>query len=270
MTGQAQDAAFDHLGDEARAWYRYKMQGEQAARNELISKYAELVKYVAGQMAMGMPAMVQPADLETYGIFGLIDAMDRFDPKREIKFSTYAVTRIRGAILDGVRKMDWVPASLRRRAREITEAYRRLYKRNGRQATDEEMADYLGMSVEKFRDELAQVHATALMHLDDIIIDEEGGTAGRLVDQLPDDDAVDPFESAAWRDQKKMLAEAIRELSAQEQDVLTLYYYEGLTLTEIGHVLELSPSRISQIHSKAVLRLRGKLKVDSFLFNRPN
>ncbi len=253
----------------AHLWRRYKTEKDGQARDELIVAYSSLVKYAAGQMAMGMPAEVQPSDLETYGIFGLIDAMDRYDPDRGIRFETYAVTRIKGAILDGVRKMDWVPASVRRKARMIDEAYRDLYAENGRQPSDDEVATKLGVSVERFHEDLNQTSRSALIYLDDMRHMEDHEGFNDPLSMIPDDRAVDPSDAATWEEQRERIAQAIRQLNENERLVITLYYYQGLTLSEIARVLELSPSRISQIHSKAVMRMRGRLAGEKALFVDP-
>jgi RNA polymerase sigma factor FliA len=257
---------YEHLGDRAELWRAFKEKKDPEARESLILAYIELVKYVSGQMAMGMPAEIQPSDLETYGIFGLMDALDKFDVSRKIKFETYAVMRIRGAILDGVRNMDWVPASVRRRSREIRDAHQALRSELGRQATDEEVARYLGISPERLRKDSAQLARTTMVYLDEARTTEEVSNVDTLLNSIPDEKAADPFEETSWRAQKELLAEAIGDLKEQEQLVITLYYYEGLTLSEIAEVMELSPSRISQVHSRAVSRLRGKLSADRELF----
>lgn len=249
-----------------KLWRDYKENRDQKAREELIVHYTSLVKYAAGQMAMGMPREVRPEDLETYGVFGLIDAMDRFDPQRRIKFETYAISRIKGAILDGIRKMDWVPASVRRKVRAIEDAYRDFYVEYGRNASDEELAGELGITVERLREDLSQMSRSALIYLDHSPPADNDDRENSLLATIPDRDVRDPFETAQWNSQKRRLGEAIEDLKEKERLVITLYYYEGLTLTEIAGVLDLSPSRISQIHSKAVMRLRGRLAGDRDLF----
>ena len=255
-----------HLTADPSLWMDYKRSDDKQARDELIKKHLKLVKYVAGQLAVGMPPEVQPEDLETYGIFGLVDALKRFDMTRGIKFETYAVTRVRGSILDGVRKMDWVPASVRRKTRKIEEAYQALREKLGRQATDQEMAEYLDVSLGRFKGDVEQMSRSSLVYLDEVRSDEDGGGVTSLLSFIPDDNATDPFEAVSWKRQKELLAEAIKDLKERERLILTLYYYEGLTLAEIGEVLDLSASRISQIHSKTVLKLRGMLGANENLF----
>ncbi len=255
-----------HLGDKGDLWIRYKRDGERGARDELIIGYSHLVKYTAGQMAMGMPAEVGPSDLETYGIFGLIDAMDRFDPERGIKFETYAVSRIKGAILDGVRKMDWVPASVRRKSKDIERAYRELYAKLGRGASDAELASHMGVSVDRLREDLGQTSRSALAYLDEARPGEGDDAIGSLMSSIPDESAEDPYEVLQWEESREKIADSIRSLGEKERLVITLYYYQGLTLSEIARIMELSPSRISQIHSKAVMRMRGMLSAERDLF----
>jgi len=262
------DDKLEHLGDAADLWKKYKIDGDAEAREELILHYLHLVKNAAGQMAISMPSEVQASDLESYGIFGLIDALDKFDINRGFKFETYAITRIRGAILDGVRNMDWVPASVRKKYKDIEDAYQTLRIRLNRQATDQEVAEYLGLSLEKFYDHLHQISQSSLLYLDENRTEEDEMGIDTLLSSVPDNEASDPFEETSWQVQRDRLAEAIDELTEQERLVITLYYYEGLTLSEIGEVIELSPSRISQIHSKAIMRLRGKLKTEKHLFEK--
>jgi len=255
-----------HLGDRAELWRRYKEEGDDDAREQLILEYLELVRHTAGQMAMGMPTEIQASDLETYGVFGLIDALEKFNIEREIKFETYAVTRIRGAILDGVRNMDWVPASVRRKSRDIENAHQHLRASLGRPATEEEVASYLGIPLEKLHDHLHQISQSSLAYLDESRSSEDPLGVDTLLNSVPDQEAVDPFEAATWKAQRDSLARAIEELSEQKRLVVTLYYFEGLTLTEIARVMDLSPSRISQIHTKAVTSLRGYLQQQEYLF----
>lgn len=246
--------------DTGPLWIAYKEQGDRSAREKLIVHYIHLVKYVAGRLAMGLPPHVDPDDLYSYGIFGLINAVERFDHIRGIKFETYAITRIRGAILDGLRAMDWVPASLRQRAKEIEEAYWRLENQLGRSATDEEVAAELGMPLEDFHRMIADLGRSQVLSLDELwpVSDGDEGEF-TLKDLVGDEKAEDPFASASMSEMKRVLADAINRLPEKEKLVVSLYYYEGLTAKEISEVMELSVSRISQLHSKALLRLRGRL-----------
>ncbi|MFO8060986.1 MAG: FliA/WhiG family RNA polymerase sigma factor [Bacillota bacterium] len=256
------ESIYDHLGDAAQYWKAYKETGDWEARENLILEYVGLVKHVSGQMAMGMPAEIQPSDLETYGIFGLIDALDKFDVTKRIKFETYAVMRIRGAILDGVRKMDWVPASLRRRWREIRDARDTLRKSLRRQPTEGEVALYLDNDPEKLRNDSIQIAKMKMVYLDEAYASEDMANVDALLNSIPDERTPDPFEHASWQAQRDRIAQAIGKLNEQEQTVITLYYYEGLTLGEIAETMGLSPSRISQVHTTAVRRMRQELNAE--------
>ncbi len=240
-------------------WTAYKERGDLRAREQLILKYLPLVKYVAGRVAIGLPPHVDADDLYSYGIFGLLNALERFDHTRGIKFETYAITRIKGAILDGLRAMDWVPSSVRQRARELEETYWRLESRLGRPASDEEVAAALGLSVEDFQSLLVEVSRTQLLSLDELWSAEGEEGEFSLKDLVGDDKAEDPFSSAAFAELSRTLAEAIADLPEKERLVVSLYYYEGLTAKEISQVMGLSVSRISQLHTRALLRLRARL-----------
>lgn len=245
--------------DTTDLWVAYKERGDGHAREQLIVEYIHLVKYVAGRVALGLPAHVDADDLYSYGIFGLINAVERFDHTRGIKFETYAITRIKGAIMDGLRAMDWVPSSLRQRAKEMEEVYWRLESRFGRSATDEEVAAELGLQVEDFQRLIVELGRSQLLSLDELWTGESDEGEFSLRDLVGDENAEDPFASAALAEVKRILADAITRLPEKEQLVVSLYYYEGLTAKEISEVMSLSVSRISQLHSKALLRLRGRL-----------
>lgn len=241
-------------------WVAYKERGDQQAREQLIVQYVHLVKYVAGRLAMSLPPYVDSDDLYSYGIFGLINAVERFDHLRGIKFETYAITRIKGAILDGLRSMDWVPSSLRQRAKEVEEAYARVENRLGRSATDEEVAAELGVDLASFQKLIKDMSRTRLLSLDELWQTGDGDDGEfALKDLVGDENAEDPFESVMVTEIKGALADAIELLPEKEKLVISLYYYEGLTAKEISQIMGLSVSRISQLHSKAILRLRGRL-----------
>lgn len=241
-------------------WLHYKEQESIEARDELIIQYAPLVKYVANRLAINLSSLVELDELISYGIEGLIDAMEKFDHKRNIKFETYAITRIRGSMIDGLRSMDWVPVSLRQKSKELERTYANLESRLGRSASDEEVALEMGISLNDLAVLLREVAATTIISLDDFLPGEEGDdNKKRIVDILQDEDAVDALEMAEFTEVKETLARAIARLPEKEKTVVYLYYYEGLTLKEIGAVLTLSESRISQLHTKAILRLRGSL-----------
>ncbi|MCL6451318.1 MAG: FliA/WhiG family RNA polymerase sigma factor [Acetobacteraceae bacterium] len=248
------------LRNERDLWLEYKRNGSSEARESLILGFAPLVKYVAGRLMMGLPSHVEVNDLISYGIFGLLDAMEKFDPDRGVKFETYAVARIKGAILDGLRAWDWVPPSLRRRAHEVEEAYARLEQKLGRNATDQEVAEALQVDLAEFHRILADLSRANLASLDDLwsrADREEGGRPASEV--IQDEGAPDPAAVAEFEDMRRLVAEAVAALPERERLVVTLYYYEGLTVKEISEVLHVTPSRISQLHSRAVMRLRGKL-----------
>ncbi len=225
--------------------------------------YSPLVKYVAGRMSSGLPAHVEEADLISYGLGGLISAIERFDLSREIKFETYAITRIRGAIIDELRTLDWVPRSVRARAREIERVNMKLEARLQRAPTDEEMSGELGVSVEDFHDALLQISNSTIVALDELWnVADSSGDQVSLLDTLPDRDAPDPQAIVDQGELRDRIADAIAALPEREKLVIALYYYENLTLREIGEVLGVTESRVSQLHTKAVLRLRSKLGPD--------
>ena len=241
-------------------WRRYKSAGDERARERLVVAYSPLVKYVAGRMASGLPAHVEEADLISYGLVGLINAIERFELEREIKFETYAITRIKGAIIDELRSLDWVPRSVRARARQIERANSKLEHEYQRAPTDEEMAVELDMSVQEFQDALLQISNSTIAALDELwSVSDSSGDAVSLLDTITDQNAPDPAAVMDQTDLKDRVADAIARLPEREKLVVALYYYENLTLREIGEVLGVTESRISQLHTKAVLRLRGRL-----------
>lgn len=223
--------------------------------------YSPLVKYVAGRMGSGLPAHVEDADLISYGLLGLISAIERFDPSREIKFETFAISRIKGAIIDELRSLDWVPRSVRAKAREIERANAKLEGKLQRAPTDQEMADELGMTVEEFQDALTLISSTSVVALDELwTVSDSSGDQVSLLDTIQDPNAADPVHEMDVSDAKDRLADAIARLPEREKLVVALYYYENLTLREIGEVLGVSESRVSQLHTKAVLRLKSRLQ----------
>lgn len=253
--GTIKAAPEDHL------WRRFKEEGDPEAREALILRYLPLVRFIAARMVMHLPPMVEIDDLIGYGVFGLVDALEKFDPRRGIRFETYAYARIKGAILDGLRALDWVPQSLRRRAREVEAAYARLQAELGRPATDRELAAALDMDEPALQELLRHLAAVAVVSLDDVIgsDDYDEGTL-HLRDVIADDASTSPLEAAELADARQRLAQALAALPERERLVVTLYYYEGLTVKEIAEIMELSPSRISQLHTRAVLRLRSMLR----------
>ena len=243
-----------------RAWERYKASGDQRARERLVVAYSPLVKYVAGRMSSGLPAHVEESDLISYGLTGLISAIERFDLGREIKFETYAITRIRGSIIDELRTLDWVPRSVRARARDIERANQKLEARLQRAPTDEEMSVELGVGIDDFQEALLQISHSTIVALDELWnVSDSGGDSVSLLDTLPDRGAPDPQALVDQGELRDRIADAIAALPEREKLVIALYYYENLTLREIGEVLGVTESRVSQLHTKAVLRLRSKL-----------
>ncbi len=244
-------------------WRRYKASGDPRAREQLVVAYSPLVKYVAGRMSSGLPAHVEEADLISYGLEGLINAVERFDPEREIKFETYAITRIKGQIIDALRQLDWVPRSVRARAREIERAHAKLEHRLHRTPTDEEIAAELDISIEEFQDSLLRISNSTVVALDELwSVSDSSGDQVSLLDTLQDPDAPDPEALLDASEVKDRLADAIAALPEREKLVIALYYYENLTLREIGEVLGVTESRVSQLHTKAVLRLKSRLQGD--------
>ena len=244
----------------AQLWRDYKATGEERLRERLILHYSPLVKYVAGRVGVGLPPNIEQADLVSYGIFGLIDAIQKFDLERAIKFETYAISRIKGAIIDELRSIDWIPRSVRYKAREVEKAYAALEARLHRTPTEAEVAAELGIALEDLHTIFSQVSFVNVVALDELLT--SGGEKGdklSLVDTLEDTKAEDPVQAFESEETKYLLAKAINTLPEREKIVVTLYYYEGLTLAEIGQVLGVTESRICQMHTKAVLQLRGKL-----------
>jgi RNA polymerase sigma factor for flagellar operon FliA len=241
-------------------WREYKTTGEERLRERLILHYSPLVKYVAGRVGVGLPPNIEQADLVSYGIFGLIDAIEKFDIERAIKFETYAISRIKGAIIDELRSIDWIPRSVRYKAREVEKAYAVLEAKLHRSPTEAEVAAELGIKLEDLHQIFSQVSFVNVVALDELLT--AGGEKGdklSLVDTLEDTRAEDPVAAFETEETKYLLARAINTLPEREKIVVTLYYYEGLTLAEIGQVLGVTESRICQMHTKAVLQLRGKL-----------
>jgi RNA polymerase sigma factor for flagellar operon FliA len=241
-------------------WREFKDSHDQQLRERLILHYSPLVKYVAGRVGAGLPPNIEQADLVSYGIFGLIDAIEKFDISRAIKFETYAISRIKGAIIDELRAIDWIPRSVRFKAREVEKAYAALEARLHRTPTEAEVAGELGIALDDLHAIFSQVSFVNVIALDELLnVGGERGDKLSLVDTLEDTKAEDPVAAFESEETKYLLARAINTLPEREKIVVTLYYYEGLTLAEIGQVLGVTESRICQMHTKAVLQLRGKL-----------
>jgi RNA polymerase sigma factor for flagellar operon FliA len=218
-----------------------------------------LVKYVAGKVAVGMPLNIEFDDLVGFGVFGLLDAIDKFDPDKNVKFKPYAVTRIRGAIFDELRSIDWVPRSIRQKTREVVEAIGALEALLGRSATDQEIANSLGMDENKFLKTMMKISGTSLLSLNDVWFSGDENDKVSIVDSIESPSSLNPDVIVEIEEIRRVIADAINELPDKEKKILVLYYYEDLTLKEIGQVLEVTESRVSQLHTKAILRLRSKL-----------
>jgi len=241
-------------------WQTFKATADASLRERLILHYSPLVKYVAGRVGVGLPPNIEQADLVSYGIFGLIDAIEKFDLERAIKFETYAISRIRGAIIDELRAIDWIPRSVRFKAREVEKAYAALEGQLHRTPTESEVAQQMGIKLDDLHAIFSQVSFVNVVALDELLnVGGEKGDKLSLVDTLEDTRAEDPVTAFESEETKYLLAKAINTLPEREKIVVTLYYYEGLTLAEIGQVLGVTESRICQMHTKAVLQLRGKL-----------
>jgi RNA polymerase sigma factor for flagellar operon FliA len=244
--------------DTVALWRKYKESRDPGAREELVATYVSLVRYVAGRLAMGMPSQVELDDLESYGLFGLLEAIDRFDPMRGVKFETYAVTRIRGAIIDALRADTWAPA-LKQKIKQLEETEARLESELGREPSDEEIARQMGMSLTDLHRRRTEVSVAVMLSLDETVSSSDDGDSLSVADRLEDPTSPNPEAEALFGERKEILVQAIDKLSEKERLVITLFYYEGLTAKEIAAVMKLSVARISQIHSKAILRLRGRL-----------
>ncbi len=244
-----------------RLWATYKDTGERQYRDRLILHYAPLVKYVAGRVRSGLPNNVESSDLVSYGMFGLIDAIDKFELDRKIKFETYAINRIRGAIIDELRSLDWVPRSVRSKARDFERAHAEFEVQFKRAPSEAELAQRMGITRAELAKLMSQVSFTNVVALDDITHGgADRGDKMTLGDLLEDPRAPDPETEYETEEMKILLAEQIAELPEREKVVLTLYYYERLTLAEIGSVLGVTESRVSQIHSKSLLDLRLRMQ----------
>jgi RNA polymerase sigma factor for flagellar operon FliA len=242
-------------------WRRYKEGGDQGARERLVVAYSPLVKFVAGRTGARLPSHVDQADLISYGMIGLIEAMERFEPLRQIRFETFAMQRIRGAIIDELRSLDWVPRSVRARAREIEQTQAKLEHELQRVPNEQELADKLGITEDELQATLLEIANSSVYALDELwAISDSSGDQVSLLDTIPDTHAADPQEALATSEIKERLAEAIATLPEREQLVVALYYYEHLTLREIGEVLGVTESRVSQLHTKAVMRLKVQLQ----------
>lgn len=229
------------------------------ARERLILQYVPLVKYVVGRLAIGLPHFLTSEDVISYGLVGLIDAIERYEAGRNVKFSTYAIARIRGSIIDELRTLDWIPRQVRKQAREIEQAMSRLDQELGRPATERELARSMGLTVDKLQQALFD-SSCATISLSRMVEADSGDRSAQVMPEVADEKALDPLDYTERMELSRQLAAAIGQLSAREQQVLSLYYADELNLREIGAVLQVSESRVCQLHTKAILRLRGLLQ----------
>ena len=242
-----------------KLWEEFKATGSLDARNRLVVHYAGLVKYVAGRLSAGLPNNIEQADLVSYGMFGLIDAINKFEPSRGNKFETYAMSRIRGSIIDELRSIDWVPRSLRAKARAVEKAYTKLEHELLRTPSDAEVAEELNTTEEELQDVFTQISFFGLVALEETLsVGADRSESVTLGDTIPDP-GLGPVGAFEVEETKQILAQALNRLPEREKFVLTLYYYESLTLGEIGGILGITESRVCQIHTKAVIQLRSKL-----------
>lgn len=238
-------------------WEQWKVHGDPEAKKKLIEHYLHIVDYVSSRLAVGLPKNVSKDDLVSNGVMGLIDAIEKFDHKRGLQFQTYASWRVRGAILDSLRQSDWVPRSVREKAKKIEDAYQQLEQKHLRSVNDHEISEYLNVSEQEFQTMLQDVAVMSLYSLEDPIREEESETRMSV---LVDDKAKNPDRKVNEFYLRETLAGGLEKLTVKERTVVSLLYYEDLSLGEIAEVMSLSPSRISQLHSKAILRLRGTLE----------
>lgn len=230
-----------------------------ALRERLIMEHAPLIKYIVNRIAVRLPSHIDLDDLINTGVIGLMDAIEKYDPEKNCKFKTYAEFRIKGAILDQLRSLDWVPRSVRQKSRKLEAAYNHTEQKLGRAASDEEVADELGVEIDKFHEMLNQVRGISLVNLDEVRSASDLEKKN-LIDVLEDPSGEDPLLALGVSEMKKIVAEAIGQLPEKERLVISLYYYDDLNMKEIGSILDITESRVCQIHTKAVLRLRGKLR----------
>lgn len=252
-----------HVSDDPEVvelWRRFKEHGDPSARERLILQYSPLVKYVAGRVSVGLPPSVEYADLTSYGLLGLIDAIEKFDVDKGVKFETYAVPRIKGAIIDELRALDWVPRSVRSKVRNVEQAVGELENRLHRTPSEEELAEEMDLDVDQLRRTLAQTSLVSIVALDEPLSggDDDDGQTTR-VDTIKDEEAVDPQSRLEDVEVRELLSDELETMSERERTLVRLYYFEGMTLAQIGEVLGVTESRVCQIHAKAVLSLRSRM-----------
>ena len=245
--------------DEIKMWKKFKRTKSQELREEIVKKYLYLVKYVAGRVAIGLPPNVEFNDLVSYGILGLFDAITKYDVSQGNKFETYAVSRIRGSIMDELRKLDWAPRLLRKKAREIDKKCKELEEKTGRLASDHELARALRISTDELNSIYSDLNSTTFLSLDEVWQNDDGNKPISRLQTIEDSLVTNQFSYVHQGEVKELLSGAIDGLPDKEKLVVVLYYYENLTLREIGEILDVSESRVCQIHTKVITRLRSHL-----------
>jgi len=249
---------FDEI-DENDVWKEYVKTKNSDIRDYFIKKYAPLVKYVAGKVAVGMPHNVEFDDLVSYGTFGLLDAIEKYNPAKEVKFKTYAMTRVRGAIFDELRTIDWIPRSIRQKAKQVEKIIVELENKLGRTVEDEEIALELDIPIDEFYLLVSKISGTSLVSLNDVWHGNDDSDELSFLETIESPSNMNPDVMVEREEIKNLIIESIKKLPEKEKKVIVLYYYEDLTLKEIGEVLEVTESRVSQLHTKAIMRLRGRL-----------
>ncbi len=248
------------MKEDVKIWREYKRTRSDLLRDEIVKKYLYLVKYVAGRIAIALPPNIEFGDLVSYGILGLFDAIEKYDVGQGNKFETYAVSRIRGSIMDELRKLDWAPRLLRKRAREVDKKCKELEDRLGRMATDDELAKGLKISVGELNHLYSELSSTTFLSLDEVWQNDNGNKPISRLQTIEDPLITNQFNYVHRGEVNEFLAKAVENLPEKEKLVIILYYYENLTLREIGQVLNVSESRVCQIHTKVILKLRSYLK----------
>lgn len=243
----------------AKSWEAYVRTQSPELREQLLMEYLPMVRRLATRFLGTLPKSVRLDDLVSAGVMGLLASIDNFDPTLGIKFETYAMTRIRGAMVDSLRELDWVPRSIRQKARKLEQAVDQITRKVGRSPEDAELADHLGLNVEEYRELLDEVNVAVLLSLDDTLKGQDGSESF-LADSTPDHTSSGQDEQLEEQEVRDLLVDGLRDMPEQERLVVALYYYEELTLKEIGEILGLTESRVSQIHSKALLVLRARVR----------
>ena len=241
-------------------WREFKQTGSKIAKDKLLLEYAHLVKYITNRLAINLPGSVDRNDLISSGVMGLIKAVETFEPERGFKFETYAGHKIRGAILDELRALDWVPRSVRQKSRDLQRVFAKLENELGRAPYDDEVCEEMKISMKEYEDLLTEVTPTTIISLEEAMPDRSSDSKEiRIIDTIEDPGSDNPLKELGFNEVKNILKDTIANLPEKEKLVIALYHYEELTLKEIGVVLDITESRVSQIHSKAILKLRAKL-----------